>query len=69
MELNTKKHWIVCLIFTALFFVGVYFLVNYYFEKKIQIRSFEECLAVVSDPVANWITRKDTIDYCREQTR
>ena len=69
MEANTKNRLIVCLIFTALFFVGAYFLVNYYFEKKIQFRSFEECLSVVSDPSSNWITRKGAVDYCNEQTR
>ena len=69
MELNTKNHLITCLIFTALFFIGAYFLVNYYFAKQVQLRSFEECLSVVSDPAANWITRKGTVDYCKEQIR
>lgn len=64
METNIKNQLIVL----ALFFVGIYFLVNHFFEKKVQFRSFEECLSATSDPTANWITKKDTIDYCNEQT-
>ena len=69
MEFRTKGHLFVITALLGFFFVGIYFLVNHYFEKKMQMRSFEECLDVVGDETANWITRKETVDYCKEQTR
>ena len=69
MDLHQYRNYSVSLVFLALLFVGGYFLINHYFEKKVQFRSFEECLSVVSDPMANWMTRKGTIDYCKDETQ
>lgn len=65
MDLHQYKNYLIHTMLLVLFFVSGYFLINHYFEKKIQLRSFEECLSVVSDPMANWMTRKGTIDYCK----
>jgi len=69
MDLHQYKNHSIHLVFLVLFFVGGYFLINHYFEKRIQLRSFEECLSVVSDSMANWMTRKDTVDYCKNETQ
>ena len=49
-------------------FLGVYLMINIYYEKKVRFRSFEECLSSVSDSNFNWMTRKDSIKYCKEET-
>ena len=67
METSAKKYLAIHFIFAVLFFAGAYFLINYYFVKQIQLRSFEGCLSVVGDPSANWITRKGTVGYCKEE--
>lgn len=41
--------------------------ISHYFEKKAEYRSFEECLAVTSDPSTAWDTRRDTTTHCWEQ--
>jgi len=48
--------------------IGTCFIVNNHFEKKIKFRAFEECLSAVSDTASNWISRKETINYCRKET-
>ena len=50
-----------------LLFILVYFGVNYFFSKKIKFKAFEECIDVVKDETANWITRKDAISYCKNE--
>lgn len=69
MELTNKNYLIIYVVFMALFFAGSYFIVYSFFEKKVQFRSFEDCISIVSDKTQNWVTRKGTIDYCVEQTR
>ncbi len=66
MEKIKKYRWIIIL---ALLILGIYLSINYYFIKKIQFLSFEECLSIVSDKGSNWETRKDTIKYCNLETQ
>lgn len=49
--------------------ISPYFIINHYFDKKKQFRAFEECVAVVSNPIANWDARKITVSYCWDQSR
>lgn len=37
-------------------------------QKEIKIKAFQECLDAVSDPSSNWLTRKESIDYCEKET-
>ena len=69
METAAKHPLIISVVFAVLLFSSSYYLINYYFEKQVQYRSFEECLSVVNDPMASWMTRKGTIDYCKAETR
>lgn len=69
MESVTKSGLLFVSFCFVLLILSTYFLINHFFEKQIQFRAFEECLVVVSGTDANWVTRKDTIIYCKEQTR
>lgn len=68
MEPTNKNYLIACVVFLTVFFTGSYFIIGSFFEKKVQFRSFEDCVSIVSDKTQNWVTRKSTIDYCTEQT-
>lgn len=57
------KYFILVLMIIA----GAYFVVIGYFERKIKFRAFEACLSSVEDPASNWVTRKDTVDYCKKE--
>lgn len=64
-----EKHTVVfSIVLIAMIVVGTSFTVNNYFEKKIIFRAFEECLSVVSNTDSNWITKKETINYCKKET-
>lgn len=61
-----KENWFGVFILVILFISGIYF-INHYFEKKIEFRSFEECLSTTSNLSSNWLTRKATIDFCLKE--
>ena len=69
MNLNLKNSIILIIVFIILFSASGYLMINFYFQKSIQLKSFAECLDVVGEDYSNWNTHKETIQYCYIETK
>ena len=61
-----KQNWFKIFLLVIIL-LALNFIIKKNFEKKIEFRVFEECISVVSDPASNWMTKKNTIDYCKKE--
>ena len=69
MTSNLKEKLISIVVFIALLTLSGYFLMNHHFSKTLEARAFTECISVVGDESSNWVTRRETIDYCSNQIK
>lgn len=53
--------------FVTLVSISGFVLTDYYFDKSMKIKLFDECVQVVGSDFSNWITRKETLEYCYGQ--
>lgn len=63
-----KENLLPILVITLLATIVGYLLICSYFSKKTSFRAFEECLTTITNE-GNWNTRKETVQYCIDETR
>lgn len=64
---NLKENFALILFISVIVLLVSYLSICYLYNKKTNLRAFEECLSTVTNE-GNWNTRKGTVEYCLEQT-